>query len=71
MTEKIVQKYAVGLADDKKVFSGDYVTIKPAHCMSHDNSWPVATKFMGLGATNVHDNRQIVCTLDHDVQNKS
>ena len=71
LTEKIVQKYAVGLADDKKVFSGDYVTIKPAHCMSHDNSWPVATKFMGLGATNVHDNRQIVCTLDHDVQNKS
>ena len=71
LTEKIVQKYAVGLADDKKVFSGDYVTIKPAHCMSHDNSWPVATKFMGLGATKVHDNRQIVCTLDHDVQNKS
>lgn len=71
LTEKIVQKYAVGLANDKKVFSGDYVTIKPAHCMSHDNSWPVATKFMGLGATQVHDNRQIVCTLDHDVQNKS
>lgn len=39
--------------------------------MSHDNSWPVATKFMGLGATEVKDNRQIVCTLDHDVQNKS
>lgn len=71
LTEKIVQKYAVGLAESKKVFSGDYVTIKPAHCMSHDNSWPVATKFMGLGATKVHDNRQIVCTLDHDVQNKS
>lgn len=69
LTEKIVQKYAVGT--NKKVFSGDYVTIKPAHCMSHDNSWPVATKFMGLGATKVKDNRQIVNTLDHDVQNKS
>lgn len=69
MTEKIVQKYAQGTL--KKVFSGDYVTIKPAHCMSHDNSWPVATKFMGLGATHVKDNRQVVCTLDHDVQNKS
>lgn len=69
MTEKIVQKYSVGL--DKKVFSGDYVTIKPAHCMSHDNSWPVATKFMGLGATEVKNKDQIVCTLDHDVQNKS
>lgn len=71
LTEKIVQKYAVGLAPGKKVFSGDYVTIKPAHCMSHDNSWPVATKFMGLGASKVKDNRQIVCTLDHDVQNKT
>lgn len=71
LTEKIVQKYAVGIQADKKVVSGDYVTIKPAHCMSHDNSWPVATKFMGLGATKVKDNRQVVCTLDHDVQNKS
>lgn len=69
LTEKIVQRYAVG-AGAKKVKSGDYVTIKPAHSMSHDNSWPVATKFMGLGATKVSDNRQIVCTLDHDVQNK-
>ncbi|EGV60832.1 mitochondrial Homoaconitase [Yamadazyma tenuis] len=71
LTEKIVQKYAVGLPSDKRVFSGDYVSIQPAHCMSHDNSWPVATKFMGLGASKVKDNRQIVCTLDHDVQNKS
>lgn len=71
LTEKIVQKYAVDLPNGKQVFSGDYVSIKPAHCMSHDNSWPVATKFMGLGAKNVKDNKQIVCTLDHDVQNKS
>lgn len=71
LTEKIAQMYAVGLDPDKKVFSGDYVSIKPAHCMSHDNSWPVATKFMGLGASKVKDNRQIVCTLDHDVQNKT
>ncbi|ODV77243.1 homoaconitase [Suhomyces tanzawaensis NRRL Y-17324] len=71
LTEKIVQKYSIGLPHGKEVHSGDYVTIKPAHCMSHDNSWPVATKFMGLGATKVKDRKQIVCTLDHDVQNKS
>ena len=71
LTEKITQRYAVGLLGDKKVHSGDYVTIKPAHCMSHDNSWPIATKFKGLGASKIHDNRQVVCTLDHDVQNKS
>ncbi|ODQ81576.1 hypothetical protein BABINDRAFT_159849 [Babjeviella inositovora NRRL Y-12698] len=71
LTEKIVQRYAVDLPAGKQVFSGDYVSIRPAHCMSHDNSWPVALKFMGLGAKTVKDNRQIVCTLDHDVQNKT
>lgn len=39
--------------------------------MTHDNSWPVALKFMGLGATRVKDTKQVVLTLDHDVQNKS
>lgn len=71
LTEKIVQKYAVNLPRGKIVHSGDYVSIKPAHCMSHDNSWPVALKFMGLGATKIKDTRQIVNTLDHDIQNKS
>ncbi|RMD43511.1 hypothetical protein DV735_g1649, partial [Chaetothyriales sp. CBS 134920] len=71
LTEKIVQKYAVGLPKDKFVKSGDYVTISPHHCMTHDNSWPVALKFMSIGATKVKDPRQIVLTLDHDVQNKT
>lgn len=71
LTEKIVQKYAVGLAPGKKVQSGDYVSVKPSHCMTHDNSWPVALKFTGLGATRVKDTNQVVLTLDHDVQNKS
>lgn len=71
LTEKIVQKYAVGLPDGKFVRSGDYVTISPAHCMTHDNSWPVALKFMGIGGTKIANNRQTVMTLDHDVQNKS
>ncbi|KAK5730184.1 mitochondrial Homoaconitase [Elasticomyces elasticus] len=39
--------------------------------MTHDNSWPVATKFMAIGATKIHDPKQIVMTLDHDVQNKT
>jgi len=61
----------VGLPVGKFVRSGDYVSIKPHHCMTHDNSWPVAQKFFSIGATKIHDNRQIVMTLDHDVQNKS
>ncbi|SCU81201.1 LAMI_0B05160g1_1 [Lachancea mirantina] len=71
LTEKIVQNFAVGLPEGKKVAAGDYVTIQPAHCMSHDNSWPVALKFMGLGASQIRNPKQIVNTLDHDVQNKS
>lgn len=70
LTEKIVQKYAVGIPSGKEVRMGDYVSIQPEHCMSHDNSWPVALKFMGLGAKKIHNPRQIVNTLDHDIQNQ-
>ncbi|KAI9802812.1 MAG: mitochondrial Homoaconitase [Piccolia ochrophora] len=70
LTEKIVQRHSLGLAKDKFVRSGDYVTLSPHHCMTHDNSWPVATKFMSIGASKIHDPDQIVMTLDHDVQNK-
>ncbi|MCJ1406314.1 mitochondrial Homoaconitase [Ptychographa xylographoides] len=71
LTEKIVQRYSLGLLASKTVKSGDYVTLSPHHCMTHDNSWPVALKFMSMGATRIHDKKQIVMTLDHDVQNKS
>ncbi|KAI9800389.1 MAG: mitochondrial Homoaconitase [Sarcosagium campestre] len=71
LTEKIIQRYSLGLPKDKFVKSGDYVTLSPHHCMTHDNSWPVATKFMSIGATKIHDPHQVVMTLDHDVQNKS
>ncbi|KAF2462376.1 hypothetical protein BDY21DRAFT_331231 [Lineolata rhizophorae] len=71
LTEKIVQKYSVGLPAGKFVNSGNYVTLAPHRCMTHDNSWPVALKFMSIGASKIHDPQQIVMTLDHDVQNKS
>lgn len=71
LTEKIVQRYSLGLAKDKFVKSGDYVTLSPHRCMTHDNSWPCAMKFMSIGATKIHDPNQVVMTLDHDVQNKS
>ncbi|KAJ4269480.1 mitochondrial Homoaconitase [Fusarium torreyae] len=71
LVEKIAQQYAVGLAPGKVVKAGDYVTLAPHHCMTHDNTFPVYTKWAGLGASKIHDNRQVVFTLDHDVQNKS
>ncbi|KAL9602852.1 MAG: hypothetical protein Q9219_001547 [cf. Caloplaca sp. 3 TL-2023] len=71
LTEKIVQRHSVGLPKDKLVKSGDYVTLSPYRCMTHDNSWPVATKFLSIGASDINNKEQIVMTLDHDVQNKS
>ncbi len=60
LTEKIVQRYSVGLAPGKKVKSGDYVTLQPSKTMTHDNSAPVISKFKSIGASKIHDNRQIV-----------
>ncbi|PHH71191.1 hypothetical protein CDD80_5467 [Ophiocordyceps camponoti-rufipedis] len=71
LTEKIVQRYAVDLPKGKLVRSGDYISLSPQYCMTHDNSWPVALKFMSMGATKVRRPQQLVMTLDHDVQNKS
>ncbi|KAL8925698.1 MAG: hypothetical protein Q9208_003381 [Pyrenodesmia sp. 3 TL-2023] len=71
LTEKIVQRHCVGLPKDKFVKSGDYVTLRPYRCMTHDNSWPVVTKFLSIGASEINDKNQIVMTLDHDVQNKN
>lgn len=71
LTEKIFQRHALDLSEGKTVLAGDFITLSPAHCMTHDNSWPVATKFMDMGAINVHNKDQLVMTLDHDVQNRS
>ena len=42
--EKVVQKYAVGLGNDRVVKAGDYVMIRPEHVMTHDNTGPVISK---------------------------
>ncbi|KIM64272.1 hypothetical protein SCLCIDRAFT_1213368 [Scleroderma citrinum Foug A] len=71
LIEKVVQKYAVGLPTGKVVRAGDYVMIRPEHVMTHDNTGPVISKFKSIGATKIANPRQLVFTLDHDVQNKS
>lgn len=70
-TEKIVQRYSVGLPEGKFVQSGDFVFLSPHKIMSHDNSWPIAMKFMSIGASKIYDPKQLVMTLDHDIQNRS
>ena len=38
LIEKIVQRFAVGLEDGATVHSGDFISIRPAHVMTHDNT---------------------------------
>ncbi|KAI0819435.1 homoaconitase [Trametes gibbosa] len=69
--EKVVQRYAVDLPERKTVKAGDYVMIRPEHVMTHDNTGPVISKFKSIGATRIDNPKQLVFTLDHDVQNKT
>jgi len=71
LIEKIAQKYAVGLEAGQVVHSGDYISIQPAHVMTHDNTGAVIPKFVGIGAYKIANPRQAVFTLDHNVQDKS
>jgi len=69
--EKIAQKYAVGLEEGEEVHSGDYISIRPAYVMTHDNTGAVIPKFKSIGASKIANPRQVVFTIDHDIQNRS
>jgi homoaconitate hydratase len=71
LIEKIAQRYAEGLDGGQVVRSGDYISIRPLHVMTHDNTGAVIPKFSSIGAEMIHHPRQPVFTLDHDIQNKS
>jgi homoaconitate hydratase len=70
LIEKIAQKFAIGIADGKEVHSGDYISIKPAYVMTHDNTGAVIPKFKNIGAKKLFNPRQVVITLDHNIQDK-
>jgi len=71
LIEKIAQKFAVDLEQGHEVQSGDFLSISPAHVMTHDNTGAVMNKFKAIGATKVAKPRQPVYTLDHNVQDTS
>lgn len=70
LIEKIAQRYAAGLQPNHIVHAGDYLSIRPAYVMTHDNTGAVIPKFKSIGATKLANPRQVVHTLDHDIQNK-
>ena len=71
LVEKIAQRFAVGLKSGQKVRCGDYLFVRPAHVMTHDNTGAVMMKFAGIGATGMADPCQPVFALDHNIQDKS
>jgi homoaconitate hydratase len=73
MGQTIVEKIAQAhLAEGPKrpLRTGDFVSIRPHHVMTHDNTSAVMSKFKGIGAKKIRDPRQLVFALDHDIQNK-
>jgi homoaconitate hydratase len=71
LTEKIAQRYAVGIRKGREIHSGEYIFIQPAHVMTHDNTGAVIPKFRSIGATKIANPRQPVFALDHNVQDVS
>lgn len=71
LVEKIAQKYAVNLSADHEVRSGDFIYIRPAYVMTHDNTGAVIPKFKSIGAQKMANPAQVVHALDHNVQDTS
>ena len=74
MPQTVVEKIAQAhLAEGPKrpLRAGDFVSIRPHHIMTHDNTSAVMKKFKSIGAPRIYDPRQPVFALDHDIQNRS
>jgi homoaconitate hydratase len=69
LVEKIAACHADGLATGTVVRAGDFVSIRPRHVMTHDNTGAVIPKFKQIGATAIADPGQPVFAIDHDIQN--
>src|SRR5215467_10042216 len=73
MPQTIVEKIAqTHLAEGPKrpLRTGDFLSIRPHHVMTHDNTSAVMSKFKGIGAKKIHDPNQLTFALDHDIQNQ-
>ena len=69
--EKIVNAHATGCLSSGTVYAGDFVTIRPKHLMTHDNTGAVIGKFHAIagGDGRVRRPEQPVFAIDHDIQN--
>src|SRR6201981_1019246 len=67
--EKIAQAHMTE-GPSRPLRAGDFLPIRPHRVMTHDNTSAVMSKFRGIGAKKIHDPKQLVFALDHDIQNQ-
>ena len=73
MSQTIVEKIAQAHMTDgpqRPLHAGDFVSIRPHHVLTHDNSSAVMSKFKAIGAKSIYDPKQPVFAVDHDIQNQ-
>jgi len=68
IVEKISQSH-MAEGPSRPLRAGDFLSIRPYHVMTHDNTSAVMKKFKAIGARQVYDPAQPVFTADHDIQN--
>ncbi len=71
IAEKIAQSHMVAGPKDRPLKTGDFLTVRPDHVMTHDNTAAVMNKFRSIGVPKVKHPQQPVYILDHDIQNRS
>src|SRR5258706_13000488 len=69
IVEKITRKHMTE-GPARPLRTGDFLSIRPHGCMTHDNTSAVMSKFKGIGAKKVKDPQQLGFALDHDIQNQ-
>src|SRR5215467_7107094 len=68
VVEKIAQAH-LAEGPNRPLRAGDFLSIRPKHVMTHDNTSAVMSKFKSIGAKQLYDLKQPVFALDHDIQN--
>jgi homoaconitate hydratase len=68
IAEKLAQAH-LAEGPNRPLRTGDFISIRPRHVMTHDNTSAVMKKFKSIGAKKLADAHQPVFALDHDIQN--
>src|SRR4029077_10312286 len=69
ITEKLAQSH-LAEGPQRPLRTGGFLSIRPHHVMTNDNTSALVSKFKGIGARKIHDPKQLVFALDHDIQNQ-